>query len=42
MIGIVYHSGGGSTKKQAEAVLAGTGELGFLIEIDKDGMTPEV
>ena len=34
-IAIVYFSGFGGTKKQAEAVLAGTGELGVLIEIDK-------
>ena len=40
-IAIVYFSGSGATKKQAEAVLAGTGELGVLIEIDKDGNTPE-
>ena len=40
-IGIVFHSGTGSTKLQAEAVLAGTGELGFIIEIDKEGNVPE-
>ena len=40
-IAVIFHSASGTTKKCAEAVLAGTGELGFLIEIDKDGNYPE-
>ena len=42
-IAIVYHSGYGHTKKQAEAVRAGAAELGDaeLIAIDAEGNLPE-